>query len=356
MFEIKSYIFRPNVKIDSWSRLIFEPDKYFFDLNRSEDVKQIPKNEVVYHGAIHVRYLTHTILGNTDIIDMLWIQILNLIDDTLEHGKGKVTSPGQNICYEMELESEEKIRFSVLSSHATVQQEWIVPKKTFLMELVEGAKHFFVTLQQNKIMRIDQEIMDYIGTLENKVVSLINTKQPIMPTEKKRQNEKDMILTSYDPVWNTIYEREKESILKSIGRIVSEVQHVGSTSIPGMLSRPIVDVAIGLDSLEMILGDSLNYLMETYYRMPNVFEYPRMMTFRNSPLQPYGIQLFVTEVNSDAWNNLVYFRHHLTHSSELAQAYADLKKKWIWEQNLCQEEYAKEKSIFIHQVLGNNSP
>ena len=55
-----------------------------------------------------------------------------------------------------------------------------------------------------------------------------------------------VILREYDPNWAIIYEEEKKKIWKTAGEQIEEIFHFGSTSIPGMLSKPTVDILVVL--------------------------------------------------------------------------------------------------------------
>lgn len=48
----------------------------------------------------------------------------------------------------------------------------------------------------------------------------------------------------YDPKWAEMFERESERIRKLLGDKITRIEHIGSTSIPGLASKPIIDIAI----------------------------------------------------------------------------------------------------------------
>ena len=54
----------------------------------------------------------------------------------------------------------------------------------------------------------------------------------------------------YDPNWPLLFEEERRRITAAVGHIVAGVHHVGSTSIPGMPSKPILDIAVLLHKFE----------------------------------------------------------------------------------------------------------
>lgn len=53
-----------------------------------------------------------------------------------------------------------------------------------------------------------------------------------------------VILSEYDPSWAIVYDDEKDKILKTVGFLVDKIFHFGSTSIPGMIAKPTVDILV----------------------------------------------------------------------------------------------------------------
>jgi GrpB-like predicted nucleotidyltransferase (UPF0157 family) len=57
-------------------------------------------------------------------------------------------------------------------------------------------------------------------------------------------------LVPYAPEWKRLFEVEKACLQEILGATILDIQHVGSTSIPGMPSKPIIDIAIAIDDFE----------------------------------------------------------------------------------------------------------
>ncbi|MCJ7551153.1 MAG: GrpB family protein, partial [Anaerolineae bacterium] len=57
-------------------------------------------------------------------------------------------------------------------------------------------------------------------------------------------------LAPYTTEWQRCFEAEKERLQAVIGQYVLDIQHVGSTSIPGMIAKPIIDIGIAVTSFE----------------------------------------------------------------------------------------------------------
>src|SRR5690348_11533874 len=55
-----------------------------------------------------------------------------------------------------------------------------------------------------------------------------------------------MILRDYDPAWPGLFEEEKSRILLALGEHLNAIEHVGSTAVPGLGARPIIDLLVGV--------------------------------------------------------------------------------------------------------------
>ena len=58
-----------------------------------------------------------------------------------------------------------------------------------------------------------------------------------------------IILADYDPRWPALFEEERARLQEAIGEWAADIQHVGSTAIPGLAAKPIIDIAVHLRSL-----------------------------------------------------------------------------------------------------------
>ncbi len=59
-----------------------------------------------------------------------------------------------------------------------------------------------------------------------------------------------VLLKKYNPEWVAIFEHEKEMIEDAFGDELARIEHIGSTAIPGMVAKPILDVMVAVDSID----------------------------------------------------------------------------------------------------------
>ena len=59
-------------------------------------------------------------------------------------------------------------------------------------------------------------------------------------------------LVSYNPRWHDEFEAEAQRLRKIIGKQAKDIQHIGSTAIPGIHAKPLIDICVAIDSLEQV--------------------------------------------------------------------------------------------------------
>ena len=52
----------------------------------------------------------------------------------------------------------------------------------------------------------------------------------------------------YDATWPELYERERQALAEAFGSYALAIEHVGSTSVPGLAAKPVIDIAVGTES------------------------------------------------------------------------------------------------------------
>lgn len=67
----------------------------------------------------------------------------------------------------------------------------------------------------------------------------------------ERRYDADWVeLHDYTPTWRSRFEREQKVLAEALGDVALDIQHVGSTSVPGLCAKPIIDIIVGVRSLK----------------------------------------------------------------------------------------------------------
>lgn len=158
-------------------------------------------------------------------------------------------------------------------------------------------------------------------------------------------------IVDYDATWPRQFEEERRRILAAIGRYVAAVEHVGSTAVPGLAAKPIIDILVGLRSL----ADATNCINPLkvlgYEYVPEwEAELPERRYFRRVEPRPRTHHIHMVENTSEFWRRQLLFRDYLRAYPEDARAYETLKRD-LASRFEVGREYAKAKSVFIKAIL-----
>ena len=160
------------------------------------------------------------------------------------------------------------------------------------------------------------------------------------------------VVVPYDPRWPDFYERARKELADALGESLVEIEHVGSTAVPGLASKPVIDVAIGVDAIDRPgLVDELVALGYVYVPEYEV-ELPFRRYFRRGypdlelhpTIEKSGYHLHVVEAGHPFMRADVAFRDHLRTHPEDARAYAAVKQTLS---GLDGQDYYDAKAPFV---------
>jgi GrpB-like predicted nucleotidyltransferase (UPF0157 family) len=102
---------------------------------------------------------------------------------------------------------------------------------------------------------------------------------------KERYGAGRIVVFDHDPAWAAMYQRERARVLDALGPIVVAVEHVGSTAVPGLAAKPIIDLLVGVRSLPEARTCCVEPLEALRYRYMAEYEawLPNEMLFRKGP-------------------------------------------------------------------------
>jgi len=168
-------------------------------------------------------------------------------------------------------------------------------------------------------------------------------------------NAKDDIkIEPYNKNWPQLAEAEIATLKALLpSQAYSDIQHLGSTSVPSLASKPILDIHLSVESINK--AQSLIKPIESmgYVRWEECPHKDRLWFGKGIP--PFGRKrshhLHILENNSDRWRSRVLFRDILRNNAGIREQYAVLKKRLSIQYTDDRESYTDAKSDFIRQVL-----
>ena len=122
----------------------------------------------------------------------------------------------------------------------------------------------------------------------------------------------EVTIVDYNPAWPTLFEEEKARLLSVAGAWMRDVQHVGSTAVPGLAAKPIIDIMIAIYDLadvEKCIApiESLGYGYMGEYGLPERHFLPqtsaRYLDRSHAPY-PYGSERLEPMDQPDALSRL----------------------------------------------------
>ena len=160
-------------------------------------------------------------------------------------------------------------------------------------------------------------------------------------------------MVRYDPRWPVLFEEERARVEAAIGPWTLETEHVGSTAVPGLDAKPIIDIMVGVRSLEdsPVLVERLTGIGYEY--VPEFEEdLPLRRYFRKAHRGRRTHQIHLVErTNAEWWDRHILFRDYLREHPKTAHEYARLKHDLAVRFRDDREAYADAKTAFISAVV-----
>lgn len=157
-------------------------------------------------------------------------------------------------------------------------------------------------------------------------------------------------IAGYDPAWPGAYERERVAILGALGDLVFAIEHVGSTSVPGLGAKPIIDIMIGVRDLADH-ARCVAPLQSLGYEHKGEFGIPGRLYFRKliDGLRTHHIHL--VEHGCDFWERHLLFRDYLRRHPQEVRQYQEMKARLAAQYGEDRIGYTEAKTEFIESAL-----
>ena len=159
-------------------------------------------------------------------------------------------------------------------------------------------------------------------------------------------------LVDWDPAWPARFAAEAARIAGALGARALAVEHVGSTAVPGLAGKPVLDVAVAVASLDdadacIAPLEALGYV----YRGPHGDDPRRRYYARDDDAGRRAAQLHLYALPAAAWDEKLAFRDALRADPRLAAAYAAEKRRVADVVGWDKGAYSVAKGPFVEAVL-----
>lgn len=152
--------------------------------------------------------------------------------------------------------------------------------------------------------------------------------------------------------WDEDARRTIEQLKELFGELAVDIQHVGSTSIPNIAAKPILDFAVGIYDFKEL--EQLVPKLEKegiIYRPSDDREGHRLFVMGNFDRDTRTHHIHVVEYQGKEWQQQIFFRDYLKEHLQAAKEYETLKVKLQKQYPLDRNAYTEGKADFIQQIL-----
>jgi GrpB-like predicted nucleotidyltransferase (UPF0157 family) len=161
-------------------------------------------------------------------------------------------------------------------------------------------------------------------------------------------------IVNYDPRWPALFDEEAKRLRAALDpSSIVGLEHFGSTAVPGLSAKPIIDILIAVRSLadaQATFVEALRHLDYVYWADNPISD--RMFFVKGMP--PFGSRrshhVHVTEPDGEMWQRLA-FRDYLRAHPEEVRTYERLKRRLAAEHPTDREAYTDAKSAYVESVM-----
>lgn len=168
-----------------------------------------------------------------------------------------------------------------------------------------------------------------------------------MVTADGAENKLDIVeLRDHDPAWRIAFERERAALLETLGPLAMAIEHIGSTAVPGLRAKPVIDILVTVENLR--LEEVEGGLVRLGYVHVPIGD-PERLFFRKG--MPRTHHLHVVRHGGEEQRRHLLFRDRLIAHPEEAAEYQRLKEELAGRFREDREAYTEGKDRFIRSML-----
>jgi GrpB-like predicted nucleotidyltransferase (UPF0157 family) len=169
-----------------------------------------------------------------------------------------------------------------------------------------------------------------------------------------KMKDEPVRIVRYDPAWLDRFETERAILDQTIGKwITGGIHHVGSTAVPGLAAKPVIDILAGVEDLPSARPCFGALADLDYQHAP--YRSEEMHWFCKPDPSHRTHHLHLVPTGSPRYRAELAFRDSLRAHLDLATEYSELKQRLAAEYRDDREAYTEAKRDFIARVLANTA-
>ena len=161
-------------------------------------------------------------------------------------------------------------------------------------------------------------------------------------------------LKPYTKNYAVYFEQEKQLILHQLQDPSIKIEHIGSTAIPDLISKPIIDMILGLESIDLKdIENLISKLEQLGYQYMHDFNGRHFLAKGPESKRTHHLNLVIHN-DPIQWQEKIQFRELLIANPDLRQAYQDQKLELQSQFANNRQQYTKRKSEFIQSLIAKH--
>lgn len=162
-------------------------------------------------------------------------------------------------------------------------------------------------------------------------------------------------IVQYDPRWKELFETEQKRLRKLLSKEFVDIQHIGSTAVPGLSAKPVIDIAVGV----MSMGNAKKYIHEIekigYVWRSKFGRIDRHIVFAKGNGVTNTNYLHLVKYRGKIWEDRIAFRDYLIQHATARKQYEKLKYKLAAKFSDDRESYTGQKEMFVKEILNRTT-
>lgn len=156
-------------------------------------------------------------------------------------------------------------------------------------------------------------------------------------------------IVPYDPSWPARFEEEERALRQALAAwLVGPIEHIGSTAIPGLAAKPVIDIMAAVATLEASRPAIAALVELGYCYAPYRVDSEHWFCKPSPAFRTHHLHLI--PIGTPRWSEALAFRNYLRSHSEIAAEYEDLKRRLALEHHFDREAYTEAKGPFVARV------
>ncbi len=156
-------------------------------------------------------------------------------------------------------------------------------------------------------------------------------------------------IVPYDPSWPARFEEEKKALRQTLAAwLVGPVEHIGSTAIPGLAAKPVIDIMARVATLDASRPAIAALVEVGYCYAPYRTDSEHWFCKPSPAFRTHHLHLIPIE--SPRWRQSLAFRNYLRSHSKIAAQYENLKRRLAAEHHFDREAYTEAKGPFVARI------